>query len=85
MSTVNKISITFAYSDANKRTYSITLPHQTLDAAVGTYITEKVQALKTAAQTANSNVRKTFVSEEGNPVIDIATASIITTQEEVIY
>lgn len=85
MSIVNKLSITFAYSDANKRTYSITLPHKTLDATVGTYITEKVQALKTAAQTANSSVRKTFVSEEGNPVIDIATASIITTQEEVIY
>lgn len=85
MSTVNKLNITFSYSDATKRTYAITLPHQTLDATITAYITQKVGDLKTAARDTNSNVRKTYVSENGNPVIDIATASIVTTEEEVIY
>lgn len=81
MSTTTAIKVTMAYSDANSRTYSID-DVGTVDVAS---VKAAITAFNQAASIEGSNVKKTFVSDEGAPVTSITQGRIVQTTEEVLY
>lgn len=81
MSTTTAIKITMAYQDASERTYTI----NDVGTLVPTDVKTAILAFNSAASVDNSNVKKTFVSNDGAAIISITKAQIVQSTEEVIY
>lgn len=80
MSTTMKLKL--AYGDATTRNYSIADVNPSIDT---TFVKGKIKAFNEQADTTDSAVQKTFISDNGYHVTSIIEAEIITTVEEVIY
>lgn len=82
--TTNTINVKLTYSDYTDRTYKIPvrgeMSQETYNAAK-----EQIRAFNTAAANVGSSVKQTFVSVNGQPVTGITDATLVTTEEEVIY
>lgn len=76
--TVNEVGIGLLFDDGTTRTYTF----KDVD-------TEQLDSVKSAIDSINaeadSDFSKTFVSDSGAPVIRIASGTITSTTEEVIY
>lgn len=83
MSGTTALKLTMLYSDSDTRTYTI----NDLDSEkiVIDDVKTKIKAFNQAAATDNSDVKKTFISDDGYNVTEISEAEIVTTTEEVIY
>lgn len=79
--TTYKIKLTMSYADYGTRSY--TLPVYT--APNSTNVKSAIAAFNAAANTAESDVAKTFISDYGAAPIGITEAEIDTITEEVIY
>ena len=84
MSTKNSIKIKLIYGDYTERTYSMDCPVEPNQDLV-TYMKERINAFNTAANTADSTVQQTFISDNGSPTTGVSEAVIETQTEEVIY
>lgn len=82
MATTTTINVELTYTDYSTRTYKIPTPEPPEET---TAIKTAIRNFNTAAQTENSSVRQTFLSENGNPVASINQATIVTREEEVLY
>lgn len=81
MSQSHSVRLTMKYTDYSERTYNLPTEYVQQSTTVKT----KIQAFNTAAAIASSDVAKTFLSENGAPVIGITNAEIVTVTEEVVY
>lgn len=81
VSVTNSIKLTMLYEDFTERTYSIPV----YNTPNPTSVKENVWAFNDDASISGSDLQKTFISENGLPVMQISTAQIVTVEEEVIY
>lgn len=79
--TTTSMNVELTYMDYAKRTYKIPYQSGQTTAAAKAAIAN----FNTAAQTDGSDVRQTFISENGAPVASINSATIVERTEDVIY
>lgn len=74
------------FSDATERTYAIGI--DSITAGDPTSVKTRIAEVKNGTGTGGAYTaatKATFVSDEGNPMVEIATAKIVITESEVIY
>lgn len=76
--TTNKVNIGLTFADSSSKTIAFDKVKET-----------EIPNISTRVQAINANMsdafKRTFVNEDGSPVIAIGKAQLITTEEEVIY
>lgn len=93
MSTTNEVKITPMFTDSTTRTFTIPVTSTAHLANVKTRIKQMNQiytggdssTIPASIQAYAEDMRVTFVSNDGAPVMNIAKGQIVQTYEEVIY
>lgn len=77
----NNVIVTLLYEDGSTRNYTF---EDVADSDLNR-IKAKIKAINENSNDEYANFYKTFISEDGNAVIEINSCKIISYQEEVIY
>jgi len=80
-SSQNNLVITLLYEDDSTRSYTF----EDVESADLQDVKSKIQAINENVNDEYANFYQTFVSKDGEPVIKISSAKIVTMEEEVIY
>lgn len=83
MATTNTINLKVGYEDYTERTYKI--PYVGTSTMNYDAVVTKIKEFNTAASTQDSNVKQTFLSENGAQITGITDATIVRREETEIY
>lgn len=82
MSSKNEVKVKLGYGDSTTRTYTMPFNGNINDTAP---VKAAITAFNTAASISGSDVKRTFVSDDGSQTTGIVEAQIVVTTEEVLY
>lgn len=85
MATTTTINVELTYTDYSTRTYKIPTPEPPVTPEQTEAVKTAIRNFNTAAQTQDSSVQQTFLSENGAPVASINEATVVVREEEVLY